>query len=356
MNVKLDFNDILIIPATRTGIESRSEVNPYYYYELFDAYHLPIISAPMDTVVSKKNSAYFMDNGINICYPRNDVKEADNGETWMSCLQFDSVSLKEFRKIIQSSTKLKFNYFEKYYVCIDIANGHMIELTNAIKEAKEKFGDRIVIMAGNIANPEAYYTLSYAGADYIRCGIGNGAGCTTTANVAVGYPMASLIKECYEASQIIKKGHKAKIVADGGMKSYSDIIKALALGADYVMVGSLLNKCLESCAPTYFKGIKINPESRLANWLFDRGFKLKKKYRGMSTKAVQKDWGKAKLTTSEGISKVHDVEYKLSSWTENFVDYLKSAMSYSNAKNLNEFIGKAQIVEISNQAFNRFNK
>ncbi len=354
MSAKLDFNDILIMPSTQTEIQSRSEIDPYYY-ELFEKYHLPIISAPMDTVVSKKNSAYFMDNGINICYPRNDVKEVDNGETWMSCLQFDSVSLKEFRKIIQSSTELKFNYFKKYYVCIDIANGHMIELCNAIKEAKEKFGDKIVIMAGNIANSKAYYILSYAGADYIRAGIGNGAGCTTTANVAVGYPMASLIKECYEASQNIN-GHRAKIVADGGMKSYSDIIKALALGADYVMIGSMFNKCLESCAPTYFKGLKINQNSKMANWLFDKGFKLKKKFRGMSTKEVQKDWGKAKLTTSEGVSRIHKVEYKLESWAENFVDYLKSAMSYSNARTLDEFIGKANIVEISPRAFDRFNK
>lgn len=353
MSEKLDFNDILIVPSVQTNIQSRAEINPYYKF--FKGEHLPLISAPMDTVVSKKNSKYFMVQGINICYPRNEKKTSEF-RNMTSCLQFDSISLKEFRTLIQNSNELKFNYNAKYYVCIDIANGHMIELCNAIKEAKEKFGDKIVIMAGNIANSDSYYTLSDAGADFIRCGIGNGGACTTTANVAIGYPMASLIKECYKASQFRKENIRAKIVADGGMKSYSDIIKALALGADYVMIGSMFNKCLESCAKTYFKGFKINQDSKIAEWLFEHNFKLTKKYRGMSTKEVQKDWGKAKLTTSEGISKKQNVEYKLDSWTENFVDYLKSAMSYSDAKNLNEFIGKAKTVEISNQAFNRFNK
>jgi isopentenyl diphosphate isomerase/L-lactate dehydrogenase-like FMN-dependent dehydrogenase len=75
-------------------------------------------------------------------------------------------------------------------------------------------------------------------------GIGNGAGCLTTQQTGVGYPMASLIQECYR----IKKGAglKAKIVADGGFKIYSDVIKALALCSDYVMLGGILNRSLES--------------------------------------------------------------------------------------------------------------
>jgi hypothetical protein len=64
----------------------------------------------------------------------------------------------------------------------------------------------------------------------------------------------------------------------------------------------------------------------------------KKKYRGMSTKAVQRSWGKTKLVTAEGITKFQKVEYSLNQWTENFEDYLRSAMSYCNAKHLDEFI------------------
>ena len=120
------------------------------------------------------------------------------------------------------------------------SNGHMPAVFDLTKRSKEKYGDSLVLMVGNVANPETYALLSDAGADYVRIGIGNGGGCLTTQNTGVGYPMASLIKECYEISTTLKK--PAYIVADGGMQTYSDVIKALALGADFVMLGSILNK------------------------------------------------------------------------------------------------------------------
>jgi len=76
----------------------------------------------------------------------------------------------------------------------------------------------------------------------------------------------------------------------------------------------------------------------------------------MSTKEVQKVWERKELKTGEGISKYNKVEYTLAGWRENFTDYLRSAMSYSNSRCLEEFIGEAQWVKISQNAFNRFNK
>lgn len=179
--------------------------------------------------------------------------------------------------------------------------------------------------------------------------------CTTSANVAIHYPMASLIKECYQISTTIK--NPAKIIADGGMKDYSDIILALACGADFCMIGSLFNKSLESCGDTFlYKKIKINQYSNFAMFCFKNKIHLYKKFRGMSTKEVQKKWGKKELTTSEGIVKFNKVEYTLSGWTNNFIDYLKSAMSYTNSLNLYDFIGKVKIIRITQHAFNRFNK
>jgi glutamate synthase domain-containing protein 2 len=147
----------------------------------------------------------------------------------------------------------------------------------------------------------------------------------------------------------------AKIVADGGMQNYSDIIKALALGADYVMVGSLFNKAIESCGDNYLWGkIKVNQE--VANLAYDNKIPVYKKFRGMSTKEVQKKWGKETLTTSEGVIRFRQVEYTLAKWIENFEDYLRSAMSYSDAITLEDFIGQANVIKITNNAYNRFKK
>ncbi len=132
-------------------------------------------------------------------------------------------------------------------------------------------------------------------------------------------------------------------------------LEALALGADYVMLGNILNKSIESSGDNYLFGkIKIN--HKLATIFYDLGLPIYKKFRGMSTKEVQKKWGKETLTTSEGVVRFRKVEYRLDKWIENFEDYLRSAMSYSDAYTLDEFIGKANIIRISDNAYNRFKK
>jgi len=344
--MKLDFHDILIEPASTSDIYSRKLIDPTYNG------FLPLITAPMDTVVSPSNIDVFLDNKINVCLPRGEnaperiIEMVDDYVP--SGVVFESYSLYEFiREFLDHKNKK-----EGHHVLIDVANGHMKDVLDATRMARKLYGDNICLMVGNVASPETYVNLSQAGADYIRIGIGNGGGCLTTEQTGVGYPMASLIYDCYQES--LKLKNPAKIVADGGMKSYSDIIKALALGADYVMVGSIFNKALESSGQTYFWKFKVG--ERIANWLHKHKFKLVKKFRGMSTKEVQKKWGNIELKTSEGVVRFRNVEYTLDQWTNNFEHYLRSAMSYSNALTLEKFIGKANTNIISQAAYKRFNK
>jgi GMP reductase len=351
---KMDFNDLLIQPAVTTDVVSRQEINPFI--EGF----LPLFAAPMDTVVNEDNSELFLKNKINVCIPRGRKLYSIDAN------KFASVSLDDFINDYIAGGNGKGKIYslvqEDYgcspgmlYVLIDVANGHMKKMEEAIKTAKKIYGSNIFIMAGNVAHPGAYENLSNAGADAVRIGIGNGNGCLTSEQTGIGYPIASLIRECYYKS--LTMHNPALIIADGGMKSYSDIIKAIALGADYVMVGSILNKALESAGPTYlFKKIRINPKGSFAKWLLKKGFKLTKKFRGMSTKEVQKDWGKDIIKTSEGVTRYRPVEYTLSQWTENFESYLRSAMSYTNKKTLKEFRGEVDINLISENSYKRFNK
>jgi glutamate synthase domain-containing protein 2 len=222
------------------------------------------------------------------------------------------------------------------------------------------YGYSMCLMVGNVANPKTFEEFCKIGVDLVRIGIGNGNGCLTTVQTGVGYPMASLIEDCYTIK--LHSEFRTEIVADGGFKKYSDIIKALALGADYVMLGSILNKCLESAGETtrQIDGLDnhevVNQYSTNAKELFHAELPLFKTFRGMSTKEVQKSWGKEELTTSEGVVRRHQVEYTLEGWVKNFEDYLKSAMSYTGKKELHRFIGGVKYNMITQNSFRRFDK
>ena len=338
---KFDFKDITLVPETISSITSRSEI------DILRNGKLPIIVSPMDTVVSLENYKSFLDRGLEVCMPREE--RTNDSEV------FISISLTELEQIVNFHKNFGIVAIH-HKILVDIANGHMKKLYDLCKYYVEEIKNHHRIMVGNVANPSTYELFAELGVDYIRVGIGGGSGCLTSANTGIHYPMASLISECYNIKN--KRGYNTHIVADGGFKNYDDIIKALALGADYVMLGGVLNKTLDSCSPIYLsKTIKLN--KHLSNYIWNNFKPLRKfmykKFRGMSTKEVQKKWGKEKLTTSEGISKYNKVEYTLDNWVENLEDYLKSAMSYTNSKNLEEF-KETEYVFITENALKRYNK
>ena len=343
-NIKFDFNDITLVPAELSPIRSRSEVDVFYNYGLFGK-HLPLIVAPMDTVISDDNIEDF--HGLLTCSIRKNVPEFNYKYS------FISLSLEQFLEVKEESLKSCFG------ILIDIANAHMQVLYDAVKEFKIKY-PTFPLMIGNIANPKTFekYCEIMNEHDFIRLGIGAGFACLSSANTSIHYPLASLVKECYDIS--CTHNNPPKIVADGGFRNYDDVIRALNLGSDYVMIGSIFAKSLEASGDVYLYGLNI---SKYKHKLFDLGFKLKRKYRGMSTKEVQKSLGKTILKTSEGISIWVPVEYKLHKWLDNFKDYLKSAMSYSGTKKLiskepldNVFIGKQNYIHITEQAIKRYKK
>lgn len=166
---KFDFDDILIEPAETSDILSRKKLTIKDNSD-----QLPLFTAPMDTVINWDNTHQFILNGITSIIPRTSDRSditKNNRNQWFaySMTEFEDTFLGvENEKLLEH---LKDN---KIYALIDIANGHIKHLEEVVKMTKDKYGDKIVLMVGNIANPETYKSLSVAGADYIRIGIGNG--------------------------------------------------------------------------------------------------------------------------------------------------------------------------------------
>lgn len=365
------YKDVTILPGKKSNIEHRAECDPFNPDGM-----LPLFTAPMDTVVNPANFYRFQDNGIIPILPR--TEDLDVRTKYAFDGFWAAFSLKEFEYIFCNSSKMVFDD-HTVKVLIDVANGHMAKITKLVWLAKQIYGDRIEIMAGNIANPETYYDYANAGVDYIRCGIGSGMGCLSTSNTGIHMPMASLIDKVAEAKRKVKSfvslspsSYKSvpKIVADGGIRGYSDVIKALALGADYVMIGGLFASMLESAAPKTCNSGYSRPLIDYDNmymkdkvWYLKSGKKedhflgeISATFYGMASREGQIAMNGSKTKTSEGVSKVILIRYTMAGWVENFKDYLRSAMSYVGAKNLRQFRELAKLIVNSKNAVSVVNK
>lgn len=358
------YNDLKIVPSVISDVDSRSQCNPYREDQM-----LPIFASCMSTVVDTKNYEIFKENKIHPIIPRN--IDLVGRQALMNDGEWVALSLNEFKEMFCEDTPKP---GQTYKICIDVANGHMKSLYNYCKKAKLKAIDndyQLIIMTGNIANPETYNWICQNGMifntksnkqeiciDYIRLSIGSGSACTTASNLGTHYPIASLIDECYHIKQELQISHEnvkfPYLVADGGIKNFDHINIALALGADYVMIGGLFAGMYESASPLMLKSVPDDWSSQMyinADYQYTDEEKKRKDIRnrelwkecyGMSTKKAQSLIGKA-TKTAEGKHSMLRVKYTLKQWTENMESYLRSVMSYNNAFTLNQFIGKPKL-------------
>lgn len=365
---KYCYNDVMIVPNKISTIEHREECDPFHK----DGF-LPIFTAPMSTVVCLENFDLFEQNKIHAILPRS--VEYDKRIEYALNNKWAAFSLKEFEDFFCDEGYVKHYIKHKKKVLIDIANGHMKKLYVLTKKAKRLYGESLQVMIGNIANPKTYEEVLKCNADYVRVGIGSGSGCITSSNTSIHFPMASLIEEMVEIKNRIacEKGipmcEMPKIIADGGIRNYSDVIKALALGADYVMIGSVFSQLVESAAKTFFihkktdEYIIYNPFKD--NIIEDNGIfiindkqyvgNLYKIFYGMASKEGQIDINGIKTKTAEGIVKTLPCTTNINKWVDNMVSYIKSAMSYTNIKSIYQF-DKVTLILISDKTNNSINK
>ncbi len=218
-------------------------------------------------------------------------------------------------------------------IVLDTAHGHSIGVIDAVKEIKAEYPD-LQVIAGNVATGEATEDLIKAGADAVKVGIGPGSICTTRVITGIGVPQITAIMNCAK----VAKKYSVPIIADGGIKYSGDITKALAVGANVVMIGSL------------FAGTSESPgEEELYE---GRRFKV---YRGMGSLAAMGEGSKdryfqenTKKLVPEGVE--GRVEYKgpLGDVAYQLVGGLRSGMGYVGAENIKQLQEKAKLVKITN--------
>lgn len=356
------YNDITIIPAVISDVNHRKETNVFT-----DDNMLPIFTAPMSNIVSIDNFNTFENNHINAILPRN--IDLQTRMSYLAKGKWVAFSLREFQTIFCYQEHIY--PYENMKVCIDIANGHMRMLYASITTCKQRYKN-IKIMVGNIANPETIKHADEYGVDYIRVGIGGGDGCTTTTFTGIHYGIASLIEKCAE----IKKQNNLniKIIADGSIKKYSDVAKALALGADYVMIGSMFASLIDSAAKIYHRKniltqeeINTLQEQEDGNYhyfstILNRNYTdlqtpkhIYKLFYGMASIQGQKDFNKSEIKSPEGTSKIIPITTTIEKWSKNMINYLQSTLSYTGWFDI-KYLNRAQCCIISNNTQNSLNQ
>jgi IMP dehydrogenase len=179
-------------------------------------------------------------------------------------------------------------------------------------------------MAGNVATLEAFDDLARSGADSIRVGIGGGSICSTRLVSGHGIPTLQSVLDCAESE------YDAKIIADGGIRTTGDMVKALAAGADFVMVGSMLAGTNESPGETFI----------------GQGKKEYKVYRGMASFDAQKDW-REKSSTPEGVSTTIPYKGLTADILKDIRGGLCSGLSYTGARSIHELHSRARFIRQS---------
>ena len=309
----LCFDDVLMVPQF-SDIESRKQID--IGNNLSDMQlSMPVISAPMDTVtetsMARTMSKY---GGLGIIHRYNTIDEqvklvrrcihGSKDENVAAAIGVTGDFLERAIELNKEGVKV---------LCIDVAHGHHVMMRYALEVLKNTFGDTPHIMAGNVATLKAFNDLADWGADSIRVGIGGGSICSTRIQTGHGVPTLQSIIECAQTDR------EAKIIADGGIKNSGDIVKALAAGSDFVIVGSLLAGTTQSPGEVFYKG----------------GHKLKT-YRGMASAEAQK---------LEGVSTSIPFKGHAGDILNNIKRGIRSGLSYSGARNLAELRAKAQFIK-----------
>ena len=343
---KLDFDDVLLVPH-RSRTASRSSI---ILERTFSFYHsssqwqgVPIFAANMDTTGTVEMSKTLAKYNLATC-----LHKHYDEQTLLS--QLIDIDYQWFSMGIKSKDLDKLLYFidrtdETPNICIDVANGYTDDFVNFCRKIRNELGSSPVIMAGNVCTPEMVQELIlHGGVDIVKVGIGPGSACTTRLKTGVGYPQLSAIIECGHAAHGLRTGdgRLGLICADGGCRTPSDVCKAFAAGADFVMLGGMLagtEECEGDWKYEYLCGKGTSQEFWQS---FDPGVatpkrKVSLQFYGMSSHAAQTKYGGVQdYRASEG--RVKEIPYKgpATAVLQDILGGLRSACAYIGATKLKD--------------------
>ena len=322
----LTFDDVLLVPGYN-GIKSRQNVTTSV--ELSGrTFDIPLISSNMDTITElKMANAMASLGGMAILHRFLSVE--DNVKLFKSVASPEKIgisigigkdALTRADALISAGATI---------VCVDVAHGHSKEVNRTVRTLRELHGHNILIIAGNVATYAGADYLAAAGTDVIKVGIGAGSVCTTRIKTGFGVPQLSALQDCRKVDR--------RLISDGGVRHPGDAVKALAAGADFIMLGGMLAGTDET------PGESVETET-------SSGHRIKvKRFRGMASREAQEEYmgGMSEWKTAEGIAIEVPCRGPMKDVILDLMGGIRSGMTYCGAATIADLQRKAQFLEIT---------
>lgn len=324
-NRGLTFDDVLLVPGYN-GIKSRQLVTTSVTIgeRTLD---IPIVSSNMDTITGVTMANLMTEfGGLGILHRFMSIEEnvaalmevSDRKRVGFS-IGVGNSGLERADAMFGAGAEI---------CCVDVAHGHSKEVNRTIKDLRVRYKDNILIIAGNVATYAGADYLAAAGADLIKVGIGSGSVCSTRIKTGYGVPQLTAIQDCSKVDRAI--------IADGGIRFPADVVKALAAGADLVMLGGMLAGTDETPGKTIEK-VEAGKARRY------------KQFRGMASREAQEDFmgSMSEWKTAEGVALEVPAKGSARDIIKDILGGLRSGLTYCGAATIKDLQRKAQFLEIT---------
>lgn len=321
MKTGLTYDDVLINPAF-SSLSSRDDVSLKTTLGKVEL-DIPVVSAPMDTITGSGMAIWLgKHGGLGIIHRYQSVadqaKEVEYSKIFVpnvgAAIATNSETLLRAAALVHAGADL---------LCFDVAHGYTKSALNHISRIASD-NPTVTVVSGNVATPSAARDVLNAGAQVVRVGIGAGSACTTRMVAGIGVPQLSAIIDIAAEIQDISDAY---VIADGGIRSSADIVKALAGGADAVMLGGL------------FASYPVTPNPG--------------RFRGMASLDALEDWKGLDRHIVEGVSfEGIKVDSEFEHTFASIIDGVKLGLAYTGSENIAQLQWRAEFVQITGSTLN----